>query len=202
MMKRFSIFIFFFLLVTGYWLLVTVSHAEDVVLYDFEKDPQGWNIPDWALAKKDYVGEEIGISEFYASRNRYSLELRTNFPVGREWRGAYVECPVDIQDWFEYNWLEADLLLPKEAPKGLRAKLILTVGEEWKWTEMNRAVKLEPGEWTVIKVDLRQGSQNWRSFITDDFRRDVKKIGIRVETNGGVVYKGPVYIDNVKLSKE
>ena len=200
-MKRFFIFSLF--LVSGFWFLVTdILHAEEIVLYDFEKDPQGWNIPDWALAKKDYVAEEIGISEFYASRNRYSLEMQINFPVVKEWRGAYAECPVDIQDWSEYGWLEADILLPKESPKGLRAKLILTVGDDWKWTEINKALRLEPGEWTVIKVDIRGGSANLRSFITDDFRRDVKKIGIRIESNGGIAYKGPVYIDNIKLSRD
>src|SRR3989338_4163404 len=131
-MKRFLIFSRF--LVSGCGFLVTdILHAEEIVLYDFEKDPQGWKIPDWALAKKDYVAEEIGISEFYASRNRYSLEMQVNFPVVKEWRGAYAECPVDIQDWSEYGWLEADILLPKESPKGLRAKLILTVGDDWKW---------------------------------------------------------------------
>lgn len=175
--------------------------ANEVILYDFEKDPQGWSIPDWTLAKKDYVGEGISVSEFQASNGRYSLEFKVGFPSLREWRGAYIECPVDIQDWSNYGSLEADIFLPPSAPKGLRAKLILTIGPEWKWTEMNRAVKLEPGEWTVIKVDLKPGSLNWRSFITDEFRQDVKKIGVRIESNGGIIYRGPVYIDNVKLAE-
>ncbi len=179
----------------------TEAPANEVVLYDFERDPQGWNIPDWTLAKKDYVGEGISVSEFHASHGKYSLEFKVNFPAAREWRGAYVECTVDIQDWSNYGSLEADIFLPEGAPKGLRARIVLTVGSDWKWTEMNKALKLEPGEWTVVKVDLKPGSLNWKSFITDEFRQDVKKIGVRIESNGGIIYRGPVYIDNVKLSE-
>ena len=59
---------------------------------------------------------------------------------------------------------------------------------------------LAPGEWTVISVDLTPESMNWRKFITDEFRSDVRKLGVRIESNGKIAYKGPVYIDNVKLS--
>jgi hypothetical protein len=181
-------------------------HAEDlpkeIILYDFEQDTQGWEVPDWALSKKDHVGEEVGLSELYTSHGKRSLEFKVNFPGAKEWRGAYVECPVDIQDWSPYGSLEVDVLLPEGAPRGLRAKVILTVSEDWKWTEMNKAVKLEPGEWTVLKANLKPGSLNWKSFITDEFRQDVKKIGVRIESNNAITYKGSAYIDNVKLSQE
>ena len=196
-----KVFFAVFLSLSFLCMLQGESPADEVTLYDFEKDPQGWTMPDWALAKKDYVGEGISISEFHASHGRYSLEFKVNFPSTREWRGAYVECPVDIQDWSNYGSLEADIFLPENAPKGLRARIILTIGADWKWTEMNKAVKLEPGEWTVIKVSLKPDSLNWRLFITDAFRQDVKKIDIRIESNGGVMYRGQVYIDNVKLAQ-
>jgi hypothetical protein len=153
------------------------------------------------MAKSEYVGEEISVSEFHASRGKYSLEFKVNFRGGRAWNGAYVECPIDVQDWSGFRNLEVDVCLPKEAPRGLRAKLILTVGPDWKWVEMNKALKMEPGEWTVIKVGLTPESMNWKTFMTEEFRQDVKKIGVRVESSGGIVYKGPVYIDNVKLSE-
>ncbi len=175
---------------------------KEVVLYDFEQDTQGWSIPDWAFSKEDHVGVEVGLSEFYTSHGKRSLELKVDFPGGKLWRGAYAECLVDVEDWSPYGSLQVDVLVPPGAPRGLRAKIILTVGEGWKWTEMNRAVKLEPGEWAVIKVNLRPGSLNWKSFITDEFRQEVKKIGVRVESNGGITYKGSVYIDNIKLLQE
>jgi hypothetical protein len=65
---------------------------------------------------------------------------------------------------------------------------------------MNKTIPLTPGEWTVVKADLMPESRDWRRFITDDFRADVRKIGIRIESNGKVSYKGPIYIDNVRLS--
>lgn len=193
--------IFFILLIT-----ITLSSApgaafaKELVLYSFEKDPQGWEIPDWAFKKKDYVAEEMGVSEFQAGEGKYSLEVGVNFQGEPEWRGAYVERVIDITDWSPFNYLSADIFLPRDAPRGLRARIILTVGEEWKWTEMNRTIPLTPGEWTVMRVDLTQNSSSWRKYITDEFRSDVRKLGLRVESNGKIIYKGPIYIDNVKLS--
>jgi len=86
-----------------------------------------------------------------------------------------------------------------DAPRGLRARLILTVGDDWKWSESNKALRLTPGEWTVIKVSLLADSLDWRRFITDEFRSDVKKIGLRIESNG-VPYEGSIFIDNITLS--
>ncbi len=178
------------------------AFSGEIVLYSFEKDPQGWEVPDWTLEKSDYVGEEVSISEFYVSDGKYSLELRADFPGGSDWRGAYAECTTGVSDWSIYDKLSADIYLPKETPHGLRARIILTVGDDWTWTEMNKSVSLVPGEWTIIKVDLSSDSLDWRRFVTDEFRKDVKKVGIRVESNGGVDYKGSIYIDNIKLSND
>lgn len=194
--------IFIILLITiGFPLtLPGVSCAKEIVLYSFEKDPQGWEIPDWALVKKDNVSRQIGISEFQASEGKYALQMDVEFSGGPTWEGAYVERLIDVTDWSPFNYLSIDIYLPKEAPRGLRAKIILTVGDSWKWVEMNKTIPLTPGEWSVIKVDLTPASMNWRKFIDDSFRSDIRKLGIRVESNGKIAYKGPVYIDNVKLS--
>lgn len=194
--------IFFILLITisYFTFLPVVSHAKEVILYNFEKDLQGWEIPDWALAKNDHVAKQIGISEFYASAGKYALELDSEFNGSPTWEGAYVECLVDVTDWSPFNYLSVDIFLPKEAPHGLRARIILTVGDDWKWTEMNKTIPLAPGEWTTLKADLTANSMSWRRFIDDSFRGDVKKLGIRIESNGKITYKGPIYIDNVKLS--
>ena len=90
--------------------------------------------------------------------------------------------------------------MPEDASFGLRAKLILTVGEDWQWTEMSRLVKLEPGEWTTVSASLAAGSSDWRrTQVTEEFRSDIRKLGIRIESNMRPVYSGPIYIDNVRL---
>lgn len=175
--------------------------AREFILYNFEKDPQGWEIPDWAMAKKDNAARQVGVSEFQASEGKYSLEFDVEFSGGPTWEGAYVERLCDVTDWSPFNSLSVEIFLPKDAPRGLRAKIVLTVGESWKWSEMNKTTPLSPGEWVVIKADLTPNSMNWRRFITDDFRADVRKLGIRIESNGKIAYKGPIYIDNVKLSE-
>ena len=194
--------IFLILLITINYLafLSGESYAREIVLYSFEKDPQGWEMPDWALGKTDYIAKQIGISEFHASSGKYTLEVDAEFTGGPKWECAYVERVVDVTDWSPFQYLSVDVMLPKEAPQGLRVRIILTVGEGWKWTEMNRSFPLTPGEWTVVKADLGPDSLCWRRFIDDSFRADVKKMGIRVESNGKIAYKGPIYIDNVKLS--
>ena len=194
--------IFTILLITiAYCLLLPhASYCKDIVLYSFEKDPQGWEIPDWALAKKDHVGKQIGVSEFHASEGKYALQLDVEFSGSPVWEAAYVERLIDVTDWSPFSYLSADIYLPKDAPRGLRAKLIVTVGDSWKWTEMNKSIPLTPGEWIIIKADLTPSSMNWRRFIDDGFRGDVRKLGVRIESNGKVTYKGPVFIDNIKLS--
>ncbi len=171
-----------------------------MILYGFEKDPQGWEIPDWAMAKKDHVGRQISVSEFHSSEGKYSLEFDVEFSGSPQWEGAHVERLIDVTDWSPFSYLSIDIFLPKNAPQGLRARVILTVGSGWTWTEANKAYPLAPGEWTVIKLDLTRNSMSWRKFIDDSFRSDVKKLGIRIESNGKIAYKGPTYIDNVKLS--
>jgi len=174
--------------------------AREITLYSFEKDPQGWEIPDWVLEKTDNAGKQIGVSEFHSSEGKYSLEIDTEFTGGPSWAAAYVECVVDVTDWSPFSYLSLDVFIPKDAPHGLRARLVLAAGDKWLWTEMNKTVPLGPGEWTVIKADLTSNSMAWRRFVDDTFRRDIRKIGIRIESNGKIAYKGPVYIDNVKLT--
>jgi hypothetical protein len=74
------------------------------------------------------------------------------------------------------------------------------VGEDWAWTEMARLVKLVPGEWTTITASIVPGSSDWRRIeVTDKFRADVRKLGIRIESNMRPVYSGPIYIDNIRV---
>lgn len=177
-----------------------VALAEEIVIYGFENGLEDWVIPDWAKTKEDCVAENIAVSEHQVDEGKRSMEVISNFP-GEKWTGSYVETMIYVQDWSAFSTFSVDIYLPENAPKGLGGKVILTVGEGWTWTEMNRTVPLIPGKWTTIKANLKPGSMDWKFFPDDKFRTDVRKLGIRIESNKGPVYAGPIYIDNIKLKE-
>jgi len=166
-------------------------------LFGFEESVPSWEIPDWCFEKEDHVGESIAISNKFAKEGKTSLEVMANFP-GKKWTAAYVEIQ-QFFDWTPYKTILADIYLPKDAPFGLQARFILTVGKDWAWTEMARLVKLVPGEWTTVSASLVPGSTDWRrTQVTDEFRADVRKLVIRIESNMKPAHTGPIYIDNVR----
>lgn len=193
-------------MVLGLFFVLAVSapvFAAENVLFGFEKNTESWEIPDWALEKEDHVGDSISVSNTCASEGKSSLEFRVDFPGPRpdpKWAGAYVEVQ-EYFDWTPYSSIAFDVYLPPEAPVGLKAKIILTVGDNWEWTEMSGLIPLEPGKWTTITANLKAGSTDWRrAAVTDAFRQDVRKLGIRIESNRPA-YKGPIYIDNIRLTE-
>jgi len=168
------------------------------VLFGFEKEIPSWEIPDWCFEKEDYVAESIAISKKYANEGVSSLEVMTDYSGGR-WTAIYVEVQ-EYFDWTPYESVSADIYVPEDASFGLKAKFIVTVGEDWTWIESSRQTKLIPGEWTTVSVSVAPGSNDWRrTQVDDEFRTDVRKLGIRVESNMRPVYSGPIYIDNVRL---
>jgi len=189
------------LLAISLCLITNTAFCQEKVLFGFEENIPNWEIPDWCFENKDYVGESIAISNKFAKEGKSSLELMVNFP-GTKWTAAYVEIQ-QYFDWTLYKTISADIFLPKDAPFGLEAKIILTVDTvsgNWTWTEMSRKVKLLPGEWTTVTASLVPGSTDWRKTeVTDKFRADVGKLGIRIESNMRPVYSGPIYIDNIRV---
>lgn len=176
------------------------ANAGELVIFDFEKGLEEWAIPDWAQTSPDYVGKNTAPSQEFRSRGQSALELVASFPGGK-WTGAYVERTMYVTDWSAFSGLAADLYLPQNAPEGLKARFILSVGDKWEWTEMNRALPLKPGAWTTLTVDLKPGSQDWKFFPDEKFRKDIRKVGIRIESDAKPAYTGPVYVDNVRLAK-
>jgi len=175
------------------------AFSADKVLFGFERGVEGWEIPDWAYEQDDYVGEEIASSTDVAKEGKKSLNLIVAFPGGR-WNGAITEI-MEYFDWTPYKTISCDVYLPADAPRGLKANMVLTVGDNWKWTEMSRSFKLVAGEWTHITASLEPGSSDWkRTIVTDEFRADVRKLAIRVSSNKDA-YKGSIYIDNILLSE-
>ena len=192
--------VMFALLVVGLMFLSMSVHAEEEVLFGFENGLEGWDVPDWAYEKPDYVQREIKLSNEVAQEGTSSLEVIAEFP-GNSWSGAIVEV-AQYFDWSDYKKIACDVYLPADAPKGLKVKMILTVGDTWKWVEMSRDFALLPGKWVTVKADLMPGSIDWKRVQVDEgFRQDVRKLDIRVVSNGQPAYSGPVYIDNVRMIK-
>ncbi len=177
-----------------------LARAEERVLFSFEKDTQGWEIPEWALEQEDHVGKTLEVSKDAAKDGKSSLKLTAAFP-GKAWTAALAE-DFEYFDWTPYKAISVDVYIPKEAPIGLKAKIVVTVGESWKWTEMARTIPLVPGEWVTISANLLTGSEDWKRTVVDDnFRKDVRKVAVRIESNKKPEYSGPIYIDNVRLTK-
>ncbi len=189
------------LAILGLFFIGTVAGAqEETVLFGFENGTEGFEIPDWAYEKPDHVQQDIRSSENFASEGNSSLEIDCEFPGGR-WTGAIIEI-MQYFDWTDYSALACDVYLPADAPIGLKGKMILTVGDSWKWVEMSRSYNLKPGQWVTMTADLKAGSIDWRRVEVDDaFRQDIRKIDIRVESNNKPAYTGPIYIDNVRVIK-
>ncbi|MBF0494375.1 MAG: hypothetical protein HQL28_04515 [Candidatus Omnitrophica bacterium] len=168
------------------------------VFYDFENGTDEWEIPFWALEKPDHVGISLKNVKGFSTSGNSSLELDVNFPGGK-WRGAYVEI-AQYLDLSDYDIVAADIYLPVTAKRGLKAKFILTVGDDWRFTEMSRRVSLAPGEWTTMVADVSENSRDWRKTIVDkNFKSDIRKIGIRIESDFNPAYTGPIFIDNVRV---
>jgi hypothetical protein len=187
--------------ILGLFFIGTVAGAqEETVLFSFENGTDGFEIPDWAYEKPDHVQQDIRSSQNFASEGNSSLEIDCEFPGGR-WTGAIIEI-MQYFDWADYSTLACDVYLPQGAPMGLKGKIILTVGDSWKWIEMSRSYNIKPGQWTTMTADLKAGSIDWRRIEVDEaFRSDIRKIDIRVESNNKPAYTGPIYIDNVRVIK-
>lgn len=170
----------------------------ELELFGFEDGLQEWTIPAWEATSPDYAGRRLEISREMMAHGAAALQLFVNF-AGERWMGAYVEREMYVTDWRPYRILAVDVYLPPEAPEGLKARIILTMGDQWRWTEQNRALPLEPGLWTTVRANLMPDSVDWTFFPDDAFRRDIRKIGIRIEAERGTIYEGPVHLDDVRL---
>ncbi|MFQ5953169.1 MAG: hypothetical protein ACE5JK_07180 [Candidatus Omnitrophota bacterium] len=170
-------------------------------LYGFEIDEGGWEIPSWELDKPDHVARSLGRTDAFSNTGNGSLELYAEFP-GKTWTAALIE----VQQYLNlenFDTIQADIYVPPSCPEGLRCKLILTVGEDWRFVEMARSFRLTPGEWTTVKASIADGSKDWKRTIVDNvFKGDVRKIAIRIESNQKPVYSGPIYIDNVRVTSQ
>lgn len=174
--------------------------TEERTYYDFEGNLGGWEVPMWAMGKSDYVAKEVIVSEDVASNGKYSMKMEVDFPGGI-WAAGLTEIQQYL-DMSRYRVIRVDLYLPEGAPLGLKVKIILTVGSNWKFVEMSRSIPLIPGEWVTITANIEPGSYDWKRVVPDEkFAEDVRKIAIRVESNRKPRYTGPIYVDNVRVGR-
>jgi len=174
--------------------------TEERTYYGFETDLQGWEIPQWSKDKVDYIAKGVSVSQDISSEGKSSMKIATEYP-GEAWSASLVEIQQYL-DLSSFRVISVDIYLPKEAPAGLKAKLILTVGDNWKFVEMNHNYPLVPGQWTTITANIEPGSYDWKRVVPDEkFAQDVRKIAVRIEGNRQQKYTGPIYIDNIRVGK-
>ena len=92
----------------------SLARAEEKVIFGFEKDAQGFEIPEWALEQEDHVGKTVEVSKDFAKDGTQSLKLMAAFP-GKVWAAAIVE-DFEYFDWTPYKSISVDIYIPKEAP--------------------------------------------------------------------------------------
>jgi hypothetical protein len=174
--------------------------TEERTYYSFEGDLGGWEVPTWAAGKSDYVAKGAAVSSDFASKGSDSMKIEVDFPGGI-WTAGLVEIQQYL-DMSRYRVIRADIYLPADAPIGLKAKLILTVGDNWKFVEMSRSVPLVPGEWATITANIEPGSYDWKRVVPDEkFAEDVRKIALRIDSNRKPKYAGSIYVDNVRVGR-
>ena len=172
--------------------------TEERTLFGFERGYDGFEIPFWAEEKEDNAGKKLTLSQDFASEGKQSIRLEVDYP-GKVWSSGIVEMEQYL-DLSDYREIAVDIYLPEDAPLGLKAKFVLTVGEDWTYTEMSRSVPVIPGEWTTIKASLEPGTYDWkRAEVTDEWKADIRKIVVRIDSNKRPVYAGSIYIDNVRV---
>ncbi|HNX91585.1 MAG TPA: hypothetical protein PKG81_07020 [Candidatus Omnitrophota bacterium] len=177
---------------------INLSGLSEHTLYDFELTDNGWEIPLWERTKPDHVAHELEWVNYPSSKGNGSICLTAGFRTGR-WTGALIEIAQYI-DLSVYTGIATDIYLPPAAPKGLKAKFIFTVKDDWSFVEMSKGIPLAPGKWTVVYAGLEDTSRDWkRTKVDNDFRADVRKMAIRIEANNGPAYSGPIYIDNIRV---
>jgi hypothetical protein len=186
--------------------------SEEDIRFTFDEKTEGWDVPDWAFEQKDYVAGEVKISRQEMNEGPGSLEAICDFP-GNRWAAALVELERDM-DLTEYQKISADIFIPRTAPKGFfKARFVLTAGVGWHFIELREPIDLIPGKWVTLSADIEKEEMvvsAWKGRGERQLYKHlslIKKIAFRIEYDAspphmtGGRYYGPVFIDNVMISK-
>ena len=159
--------------------------------FDFEHGTQGWEIPEWTIGRKDYVGRYILQSSERSLKNDLSLKLMCKFPRG-SWAAALVEYHPESMITAGSH-VSVDVFIPKKARGSeFKARIIVTLDKSGKVLEGD-AFALDRGEWSRVSLGLDLDTRR---------REKISKIAVRVEREATAwdkkrLYKGPIYIDNM-----
>jgi hypothetical protein len=186
--------------------------ATEDIRFTFDSGTEGWKIPGWSDDYPDYVAGEVLFSTKTVRSGTGALEVVCDFP-GNRWAAALVEIEQDM-DLSQYDTISADIFIPKGAPKGFfKARFAITAGIGWYFIETRESVDLMPGRWVTLKTKIEKEETSVSAWAGRGDKRlfnhldQVKKVSIRIEydaapphTTGGR-YNGPIFIDNVVISK-
>ncbi|MDD5438984.1 MAG: hypothetical protein PHS37_02225 [Candidatus Omnitrophica bacterium] len=192
-------------------MVCAAAYGQKPLTFDFEKNTDGWDIPDWAMDQKDCVGRVVTATQDVSNTGKGALKIETDYP-GNQWASVIVEYEKDL-DLRGYKAISADVYIPKECKTELmQARIVVTAGSDYFWIEAKTPVRLVPGKWATVTAPLNvseNGELNyWRckdlSTCILAHLDQVKKVAIRIEynaspKNAGAPYKGPVYVDNIKI---
>jgi len=191
------------IIVVSLFFACSRSYSQERMIYNCEQYINGWDIPEWPVSEEDYVSPILAVDENFLEDSFSGLKLTVAFD-GDEWSAGMIET-TGVFDLTLYKAISCRIYLPESAPRGIMARFIITVGDDYTWMELKRPIALTPGRHTRVKAGLRHGNNGWKTTyggvrIADWMKEDVRKIGIRIESNI-VEYEGPVYINDIRLVK-
>lgn len=181
--------------------------TEAVTLYTFNRDTEGWQMPDWPNGNRDpngvlYKPKQVGYPTATDENNKSALYVPVNLVSGKPSQAFVGTAPGT--DWSLIDAISVDVYLPKDAPQGLDATLYF-MGNGWQWMLQKKDYILRPGEWTRIEAPLA-------GFQTDDAwdktEQEIKaaltnviEFGVRISNgkDGSSAYLGPVYLTRFRV---
>ena len=159
--------------------------------YDFERTAAGWDTDE---AERP----ALKLSAAHASRGTRSLMLDEGLLAVRRFR-----C-VRPQDWTRARTLTYDVYVPTDAPRTVQTAVYVADSEHHWYQAMGEGF-LTPGRWTHVRIEIAAEPGRWRPIghqrpWEPAARGDIAEFGIKV-FGYGVDYRGPVWIDNVRVEQ-
>ncbi|WP_164779563.1 glycosyl hydrolase [Paenibacillus kobensis] len=164
--------------------------AQDRV-YDFEDGTDmGW-WPGWG----DALGAVQVSDDLSVTGNQYALRIDTSYNNDAEWQNAAIHAMHGL-DLAKYANYEYDLYVPASFPGTLSVSTALNSP----WNELNYS------NHNIPSLASSAETINGRSYVTIHKKVSLpssapqSELVIQLQKNGDLVYNGPIYLDNVKLT--
>jgi hypothetical protein len=169
--------------------------ADDRLVDGFEDDAAAtrWSLAAWADAGLDESGAVMAVAPTAsgATEGEAALAVPLRF-AGQGYAQAFVSRETS-EDLGAAAAVAIDVTVPPDAP-ALGAKIILTLGPGYAWTEPNTAQPLAPGATTTVRLDLAGAVD---PPVDPALFADVRGIGLKVDASGAT-WRGAISIDNLR----